>query len=87
MSLISLSTWLAGWMSQGGHSDAEPLLLLAFFYWSTSPSPCLKIMGWWGGGGAGGGGPCDYFVSSSPFGLDFGTLDFGNSDLSLTILD
>ena len=25
----------------------------------------------------GGGGPCDYSVSPSPFGLDFGTLDFG----------
>ena len=29
----------------------------------------------WGGGG--GGGPCDFSVSPSPFGLDFGTLDFG----------
>ena len=28
----------------------------------------------WGGGG---GGPCDYSVSPSPFGLDFGTLHFG----------
>ena len=27
-------------------------------------------MGW-------GGGPCDFSVSPSPFGLDFGTLDFG----------
>ena len=27
----------------------------------------------WGGGG----GPCDFSVSPSPFGLDFGTLDFG----------
>ena len=26
---------------------------------------------WWGGG------PCDFSVSPSPFGLDFGTLDFG----------
>ena len=26
----------------------------------------------WGGGG---GGPCDFSVSPSPFGLDFGTLD------------
>ena len=31
-------------------------------------------MGWWGGG------PCDFSVSQSPFGLDFGT-----SDLGLTI--
>ena len=23
------------------------------------------------------GGPCDFSVSPSPFGLDFGTLDFG----------
>ena len=30
------------------------------------------------------GGPCDYCVSPSPFGLDFGTLDFGTSDLDLT---
>ena len=29
-----------------------------------------------------GGGPCDFSVSPSPFGLDFGTLDLG-----LTILD
>ena len=31
------------------------------------------------------GGPCDYRVSQSPFGLDIGTLDFGTSDLGLTI--
>ena len=24
-----------------------------------------------------GGGPCDFSVSPSPFGLDFGSLDFG----------
>jgi len=29
------------------------------------------------GVGGGGGGPCDFSVSPSPFGLDFGTLDFG----------
>ena len=59
-----------GWMSQGGHS--EPLLLFALFYQST-PS-CLKVMG-----GAVGyvGGPWDFSVSPSPFGLDFGTLNFG----------
>ena len=55
-----------GWMSQGGYS--EPLLLLALFYQST-PS-CLKVMG-------GVGGPWDFSVSPSPFGLDFGTLEFG----------
>ena len=38
-------------------------------------------VGWWGGGG----GPCDFSVSPSPFGLDFGTLDFGTSDSGLTI--
>ena len=54
-------------MSQGDHS--ETLLLLAPFYQST-PS-CLKVMG---GVVA---GPCDFSVSPSPFGLDFGTLDFG----------
>ena len=37
-------------------------------------------MGWGGGGG-----PCDSSVSPSPFGLDFGTLDIGTSDLGLTI--
>ena len=31
----------------------------------------LKSYGWWVGGG-----PCDFSVSPSPFGLDFGTLDF-----------
>ena len=31
------------------------------------------------------GGPCDFSVSPSPFGLDFGTLDFGTSDSGLTI--
>ena len=31
------------------------------------------------------GGPCDFSVSPSPFGLDFGTLDLGTSDLGLTI--
>ena len=61
-------------MSQGGHF--EPLLLLGLFYQST-PS-CLKVMG-----GVGGGGPCDFCVSPSPFGLDFG--DFGTSDSGLTI--
>ena len=35
-------------------------------------SSCLKVIG---GGGVG--GPCDFSVSPSPFGLDFGTLDFG----------
>ena len=59
------------WMSQGGHS--EPLLLLALFHQST-PS-CIKVRGGSGGGGVG--GPCDFSVSPSPFGLDFGTLDFG----------
>ena len=29
---------------------------------------------------------CDFSVSPSPFGLDFGTLDFGTSDLALTII-
>ena len=40
------------------------------------------MVGWWGGVG----GPCDFSVSPSPFGLDFGTLDFGTSGLGLTIL-
>ena len=39
----------------------------------------LKSYGW-------GGGPCDFNVSPSPFGLDFGTLDFGISDSGLTIV-
>ena len=42
-------------------------------------------VGWWGGGV--GGGLCDYCVSPSPFGLDFGTLDFGTSGLGLTITE
>ena len=38
------------------------------------------------------GGPCDFSVSPSPFGLDFGTLDFGlgldnNSLLEMTLED
>ena len=57
------------WMSQGGHS--EQIIFFALFYQST-PS-CLKVRGGWGGGS--GGGPCDFSVSPSPFGLDFGTLD------------
>ena len=40
----------------------------------------------YGVGWGGVGGPCDYRVSPSPFGLDFGTLDFGTSDSDLTIL-
>ena len=63
-------------MSQGGHS--EPLLLTALFYQST-PS-CLKVMGWVGGVGC----PCDFSVSPSPFGLDFGTSDLG---LTINALD
>ena len=66
-------------MSQGGHS--EQLLFFALFSWST-PS-CLKVMG--GGVVGWGGGLCDYCVSPSPFGLDFGTLDSGTSGLGLTI--
>ena len=42
----------------------------------------LKSCGW---GGVVGGGPCDYCVIPSPIGLDFGILDFGTSDLGLTI--
>ena len=47
----------------------------------------LKSYGWGGGvvGWGGVGGLCDYCVSPSPFGLDFGTLDFGTSGLGLTI--
>ena len=30
-------------------------------------------------------GPCDFSVSPSRFGLDFGTLDLGTLDLGLTI--
>ena len=30
------------------------------------------------------GGPCDYCVSPSPFGLAFGTLDFGTLESGLT---
>ena len=33
-----------------------------------------------------GGGPWDSSVSPSPFGLDFGTLDFGTLGLGLTIV-
>ena len=33
----------------------------------------LKSYGWDGGVG----GPCDFSVIPSPFGLDFGPLDFG----------
>ena len=57
----------------------ESLLLLALFNQST-PS-CLKVMG------GGGGGLCDFSVSPSPFGLNFGTLDFGTSDSGLTIVN
>ena len=67
-------------MSQVGHS--EPLSQLALFY-QTAPS-CLKVRGGWCAGGhvvmcrrPCGGGPCDFSVSPSPFGLDFGTLDLG----------
>ena len=42
----------------------------------------LKSYGWWWGGV---GGPCDFSVSPSPLGLDFGTLDFWTLDLGLTI--
>ena len=39
------------------------------------------MVGWWWVGGL-----CDFSVSPSPFGLEFGTLDFGTSDSGLTIL-
>ena len=38
-------------------------------------------VGWWGGGV----GPCDYCVSPSPLGLDFGTWGLWTLDLGLTI--
>ena len=63
-------------MSEGGHS--EPVLFLELFY-QSAPS-CLKVRG---GGWVG--GPCDFSVSPSPFGLEFGTLDFGTSDSGLKI--
>ena len=53
-------------MGIGDHS--ETVLILGLFDQST-PS-WIKVRGW-------GGGPCDFSVSPSPFGLDFGTLDFG----------
>ena len=43
----------------------------------------LKSYGW--GGVVVVGDPWDFSVSPSPFGLDFGTLDFGTSGLGLTI--
>ena len=46
---------------------------LALFY-QSNPS-CLKIRQLGGMGGVG--VPCDFGVSTSPFGLDFGTLDSG----------
>ena len=64
MSLIFLSTWSICWVSQGGHS--EPILLLEIFL--PEHSFMLKVMGL-------GGGSCDFSVSQSPLGLDFGTLD------------
>ena len=42
----------------------------------------LYLDEWLGGFG----GLCDFSVSPSPFGLDFGTLDFRTSDSGLTIL-
>ena len=54
----------------------------------------LKSYGWKCAGGhvvmcrrPCGGGPWDFIVSPSPFGLEFGTLDFGTSALGLTIKD
>ena len=41
----------------------------------------------YGVGGGVGGDPCDFSVSQSPFGLDFGTLDFVTSDSGLKITD
>ena len=38
------------------------------------------------GVGGGGGSLCDFSVSPSPFGPDFGTLYFGTSDSGLTIM-
>ena len=67
MLLLSLSTWsFFCWMGRGAYP--ETYLLKALFCQSTPP--WLKVMG-----GLVGGGPCDFSVSPSPFGLDFGTLD------------
>ena len=38
----------------------------------------------YGSVGGVGGGPCDFSVSASHFGLDFGTLDLGTLALGLT---
>ena len=60
--VLDLAVHLVNWLDE----SRWPLLLLALFYHST-PS-CLKVIGW-----VVGGGPCDFSVSPSPFGLDFGT--------------
>ena len=62
-------------MSQEDHSEPHFLPVHSFMLKSWG-------VGWWGGGV---GGPCDFSVSPRPFGLDFGTMDSGTSDLGLTI--
>ena len=63
---------MAGWIKR-------IIFLLLVLFCQSNPS-WLKVIG------GGGGGPCDFSVSPSPFGLDFGTLDFGTSDSGLTII-
>ena len=51
--------------------------------------PAEEVILFCGGGytpcGEGYSHSCDFSVSPSPFSLDFGTLNFGTSDLGLTI--
>ena len=76
--ILDLSVRLVHLFGLDKSRGSEPFLLLALFNQSTPI--CLKVMGW------GGGGPCDFSVSPSPFGLDFGTLDFGlGLDKSLVV--
>ena len=77
MSLISLSTWSIFWLDESRGSFWATFTNSTFL---PEHSFILKSYGWVGGG------PCDFSVSQSPFGLDFGTLDYGTSDLGLTIL-
>ena len=53
-----------------------PMSLISLSTWSIFLAGWVKgiILSHWGGVG---GGPWDFSVSPSPFGLDFGTLDFG----------
>ena len=64
--VLDIAVHLVNFWLDESKCHSKPLLLLALFYQSTPSGLKVRV----------GGRSCDFSVSLSPFGLDFGTLDF-----------